>query len=199
MAAEPGSNKAAVGIQKLELSNHDLEDVARQLRLKVEIRNRSSLKVIYKNCFIGSDAVTVLVQAKLARTRDAAVALGRALAARGFLRHVGNASAFKDANVYFRFHKDEEHNHVSLREVSLGTWGQPGVSADAPNWGFAPHTAHNSLVLDLAFATRLERDLQAPNLGVREKALRDLRARVREQVSPQAPGWDNVKTTLSHP
>ena len=62
---------------------------------------------------------------------------------------------------HFRFYEDEEGNHASLNEVSLGTAKvQPGVSAESRTWGFAPHTAHNSLVLGLNFAERLEADLQ---------------------------------------
>ena len=45
------------------------------------------------------------------------------------------------------FYKDEESNKALLEEVSLGTWGPLGVFSDGRTWGFALHTAHNSLVL----------------------------------------------------
>ena len=110
-----------------------LSEVAKRVRLGVEIRNRSSMKVIYRNCFVGSDAVTFLVKSGLVQSRAAGVKLGRELAGKHHLRHVANASTFKDANLYYRFEQDEEHNHAMLREVSLGPYGVcPGVSAGAP-------------------------------------------------------------------
>jgi hypothetical protein len=81
-----------------------------------------------------------------------------------------------------------------LDQVSLGTWGQPGVSAEGKTWGFAPHTAHNSLVLDLTFAEYLEAELHAPSVSRRAAALQKLRERVREQVRPDCPGWEVQKS-----
>jgi hypothetical protein len=57
---------------------------------------------------------------------------------------------------YYRFWQDDEANHASLKEVTLGTWGQLGVSSEGRSWGFAPHTAHNSLVLGCCPRTSLE-------------------------------------------
>ena len=173
------------------------EKLVRELRLGIEIRNRSSMKRIYKNCFVASDAVTFLVKAGHAPSRGAAVTRCRELANKGLLRNVSstNTFPFKDANLYYRFQQDEEQNNALLREVSLGTAANSGVGT-GKDWGFAPHTAHNSLVLDLVFAQRLERDLQATaDLATRAAALKALRDRVRAEVHPQSPGWDSMKTT----
>jgi serine/threonine protein kinase len=178
---------------ELEGVTFDLSDICEQLRHGIEVRNRSSMKRLHKCSFVGTTAVGFLVSSGIVPNRSKAVSLGRILQEKGYIRHVTDQSKFKDAQVYFRFYKDEDANHASLDEVSLGTWGQPGVSAEGKTWGFAPHTAHNSLVLDFKFAEFLEAELHAPSVSRRAAALEQLRTRVREQVRPDCPGWEAQK------
>jgi hypothetical protein len=49
-------------------------------------------------------------------------------------------------------------------------------------WSFAPHTAHNSYVLDIALAEEIERAVAGPSIEARKMAIDKLRSRVREQA-----------------
>ncbi len=78
----------------------DLSTLTDALRHKVEIRNRSSMKRLHCNCFVGSAAVTALVSSGSASSRDKAVAIGQALVEKGFIKHVTDPSTrFKDGNM----------------------------------------------------------------------------------------------------
>ena len=69
--------------------------IARQLRRAVTIRDREWRHRIYRSCFVGTEAVDVLLRQGRADSRAGAVALGLQLERAGFLQHVRGRHVFK--------------------------------------------------------------------------------------------------------
>jgi len=86
-------------------NNDELETIARQFRENVDIDDRTYHFKIYKQCFVGSDAVDYLVKSGQAASREDAVELGRALQSPPFylFEHVTRDHAFQDAFKFYRF------------------------------------------------------------------------------------------------
>ncbi|MGK7937206.1 MAG: DEP domain-containing protein [Xenococcaceae cyanobacterium] len=73
----------------------------------VEIKTRRYQLKLYKRCFVGSEAVDLLVNhLKISRTK--AVAIGKKLVHKKVIHHVTDEHSFKDANLFYRFYEDEE-------------------------------------------------------------------------------------------
>jgi small-conductance mechanosensitive channel len=87
------------------------EDALRELaaRLRgpggVPIRDRRHLLGLHRRCFVGSEAVTWLVENE-DLTRDEAVRAGRRLVEAGLVRHVLDEHGFEDAWLFYRFAAD---------------------------------------------------------------------------------------------
>lgn len=174
--------------------DRDLEAITQLMRTHIEIRNRSWMKRVHRDCFIGSDAVEFLVTQGFADTREQAVQVGRKMVARKLIRHVTDSQAFRDAYLYYRFAEDDaEGSSLSPKEAGNGAGiflGQGGC-----RWSFCPHTAHNSYVLDIALAEEIERAVAGASIEARARAVGKLRARIREEAEPDAPDWSLLNTT----
>jgi potassium efflux system protein len=72
----------------------------------VEICDRRFRLFVYPQCFIGSEAVTWLMDTQKA-TREAAVRIGQTLVERGVIHHVTDEHSFKDEYLFYRFYEDE--------------------------------------------------------------------------------------------
>ena len=77
------------------------------MRLSIEVRNRQHLKRKFKNCFVGAEAVSWLLSASYAATRQEAVSIGKNLITKKLIRHVTDGHSFKDAFLYYRFTLDD--------------------------------------------------------------------------------------------
>ena len=122
------------------LGNRDLRDpddlagIKDIMRFHLEIRNRSFMKRVHRDCFLGSDAVDFMVEHGLADSRSQAVQIGRRLAEAKIIRHVGDNSRFKDAShLYYRFEDDDRESsmlaatnagHGDLRVYGQGSQAQ---------------------------------------------------------------------------
>jgi len=86
----------------------DLERLVERMRAPsgVEIAPRRYLLTTYPRCFVGSEAVSWLVERE-GLTRGEAVRLGRRLVAEGLVRHVLDAHDFSDRHLFYRFAADE--------------------------------------------------------------------------------------------
>ena len=90
----------------------DLLGILNLLRRHIEIRNRSWMKRIHRDCFIGSEAVDFLVTQGLADHRKEAVDIGRKMVARKLVRHVTDSQKFGDSYHYYRFAEDDLESSV---------------------------------------------------------------------------------------
>jgi hypothetical protein len=83
-----------------------LEEVVLAMRNSVgglDIRTRRHLLKSYKHCFIGSEAVTWMVENLALASRDEAVQLGQELLFNNYIQHVSDDHDFRDKNMFYRF------------------------------------------------------------------------------------------------
>ena len=125
----------------------DLQGILSLLRRHIEIRNRSWMKRIHRDCFIGSEAVDFLVTQGLADTREIAVNLCRKMAAKDMIKKVTDTQKnFSDSYHYYRF-KEDDVVGSALGDNNAGNSNGTATGQGGCKWSFAPHTAHNSYVL----------------------------------------------------
>lgn len=166
----------------------DLPGIMGLMRSHIEIRNRSWMKKIHRDCFIGSDAVDFLVTQGLVDTRDDAVNICNRMIAKKMLRNVNDSKTFRDSYTYYIFAEDDAEDAV-LGKCNAGNGDSIHYGKGGCKWSFAPHTAHNSYVLDIALAEEVERAVAGASIEARVLAISKLRQRVREQASSEAPDW----------
>eukprot|EP00753_Platysulcus_tardus_P010728 PLAT300.1.p1 GENE.PLAT300.1~~PLAT300.1.p1 ORF type:complete len:683 (+),score=331.18 PLAT300.1:33-2051(+) len=107
------------------MSVDDLPALADRLRAGISVEDRSWRLRSFKRCFLGTDAVTWLIEDGVASDVEDAVAIGNMLAAVGLLQHVTKDHDFKNEKLFYRFSVDEEdHGHLAVRE-----------DGSAPSWG----------------------------------------------------------------
>ena len=126
----------------------DLLGILSLLRRHIEIRNRSWMKRIHRDCFIGSEAIDFLVSQGLADTREMAVAMCRKMVKKKLVKPVTeNSQKFTDSYNYYRFYEDEQESAqlASSKAGNASTGVSPGQGGC--KWSFCPHTAHNSYIL----------------------------------------------------
>jgi hypothetical protein len=139
------------------MNEDDLTGIMNLMRRHIEIRNRSWLKRIHRDCFIGSDAVDFLVTQGFADTRKAAVEMGLKMANRKLIRNITDSRKFSDTLHYYRFTEDDNPVSVLARNNAGNGLGAVVFGHGGCKWSFAPHTAHNSYVLDIGLAEEIER------------------------------------------
>jgi potassium efflux system protein len=89
-------------------SNEEISSVLRRLRGPngVAVLDRRYLLTVYRQCFVGRDAVDWMTRT-LGLTRVEAVELGQLLIDRSIVRHVLDEHGFKDGNYFYRFSADQ--------------------------------------------------------------------------------------------
>ena len=127
----------------------DLQGILSLLRRHIEIRNRSWMKRIHRDCFIGSEAIDFLVTQGLADSREIAVNLCKKMASQDLIRKVTDTTGhFSDSYHYYRF-KEDDIDNSTLGDCNAGNSNGPTTGQGGCKWSFAPHTAHNSYVLGM--------------------------------------------------
>ncbi len=164
------------------------------MRRHIEIRNRSWLKRIHRDCFIGSEAVDFLVTQGFADSRKSAVEMGLKMAARKLIRNITDSRKFSDSLHYYRFQEDDNPASILARS-NAGNGTGLSLGHGGCKWSFAPHTAHNSFALDIGLAEEIERAVAGASVEARAHAINKLRSRIREQAENDAPNWDLIQTT----
>jgi len=168
----------------------DLSGIRSLARMHIEIRNRSWMKRIHRDCFIGSDFVDFLVNQGLAGSRLDAVNIGKKMISSKLIKHITSSGSFKDAYLYYRFAEDDDSSTAVLAATNAGNGsGSSFLGLGGCKWSIAPHTAHNSFVLDISLAEDLERAVSGASVEARARAIQTLRNRVIEQADPSAPDW----------
>ncbi len=105
--------------------NADLEELGARVKSALDIRDRKYgfPSKIYPKCFVGSEAVTQLVQEGIASDEDDAVRIGNMMLNAGMFHHVLDAHPFKNEELFYRFVSDEDHGTVARKpDGSAGRW-----------------------------------------------------------------------------
>ena len=98
-------------------SEESLENMAKAFRGCVELKDRRFRLKTYKQCFVGSEAVDILVQTRLVETRKDAVEFGRTLMRElGLFQHVTGDHSFLDEPKFYRF---TEHGKPQSRMLPM--------------------------------------------------------------------------------
>lgn len=93
------------------------DGIAAALKAGVEIKDRKYRLTLYKECFVGSEAVDFMVSQGVARSRSDAVKLGNALIADfHIIEHVTRDHEFKDDYLFYRFIGQNERGSFAVNE-----------------------------------------------------------------------------------
>jgi len=84
----------------------DVDQLCELLRSKLDVTDRKYMMKTYEKCFVGREAVKVLVSAEVAADEEEAVSIGNALLSAGALAHVTKDHAFKNEDLFYRFKAD---------------------------------------------------------------------------------------------
>lgn len=98
------------------LTGQSPEALATRLSSVLDVSDRRWGLADYPRCFVGSDAVQVLMHV-LHRSRDEVVALGQALGDLGLLVHVVQEHPFLDQNLYYRLAWSATADAIDAAEV----------------------------------------------------------------------------------
>ncbi len=172
--------------EEAQFSKNELEALAQRTHQLFDIADRKHgfPAKSYLKCFVGSEAVQVLIREGFASDIADALRIGNILLSAGIFHHVQQAHPFRDDYLFYRFAKDEEHGQVATRsDGSKVSWadflGPTGPTADSlqprlperddrlgefpaedlEEIGIAPLDDHNTRLLDHAHPARWE----APN------------------------------------
>jgi hypothetical protein len=126
--AESGSTES-----RFVSSAEKLEKVAAAMRKDIKVKNRRWYHRVYKNAFVGSEAVTYLVDSGAAKTRVEAVQLGRELSqVCKLFEHVERDHEFADEQLFYSFipiiDTSVEHDVSTLRSIAEAF--EQGVEVD---------------------------------------------------------------------
>ncbi|MGM0557770.1 MAG: FAD-containing oxidoreductase [Myxococcota bacterium] len=103
----------------------ELDQLAAQMREKVEVRDRKYHLKTYEDCFVGTEAVDWLVSSGIARDRSQAILVGNILHQAGYFHHVTRDHEFKDEDLFYRFAVDEDHGRkADDREGGSFAWSE---------------------------------------------------------------------------
>ena len=171
-----------------------VQEVTSLLYLGLDIRDRKrpKTKVILPSCFIGGEAVSWLTNKGYAATRAEATRLGDEMIGLGLVQAL-DPGLFHMMDAYLLYQFTGDVADAACR-------GEVGLplhvgEKEGKRWAFPAHTAHNSLVLDIALARELEAGFATvPPTDERDNAARacallKLRERVRQAAKRSAPGW----------
>ena len=112
--------------EQLVLNGDDLEELVASFRSKVDISDRKYgfPSKLYKNCFVGTEAVHVLMDEGMATDVEDAVRIGNIMLESGVFHHVQRAHGFKNEYLFYRFAADEDHGELA----------QPGEAGTLVKW-----------------------------------------------------------------
>jgi hypothetical protein len=100
-------------------SNIDDKDLADEFRSMVIVKDRKWRLKTYRNCFVGSEAVDMLISSGHAKTREEAVLLGRRLGqVEGLFEHVCADHPFIDGYLFYQFNKQSREQGSFATAVS---------------------------------------------------------------------------------
>ncbi len=94
--------------QQESLSESELRELSRGMHGVVERRDRRYRLRLYRNCFVGSEAVTWLAQTQKT-TREQAVTIGQQLVENCIIHPIADEHPFMDDYFFYRFYEDSRN------------------------------------------------------------------------------------------
>eukprot|EP00300_Choanocystis_sp_HF-7_P024924 c26523_g1_i1.p1 GENE.c26523_g1_i1~~c26523_g1_i1.p1 ORF type:complete len:416 (-),score=85.17 c26523_g1_i1:70-1317(-) len=112
-------NNLPVAFPKLSISTNEIEMLVRAMRNEVAVKDRFWGFRTFENCFVGSQAVSWLVQSAWATSREDAVMIGRWLLNMGHFHHVCRQHQFKDGKFFYRWTEIQASwpEHILLNDL----------------------------------------------------------------------------------
>jgi hypothetical protein len=109
-------------------------------------RNYGLLNTSYKNCFVGSEVVTWLVDKSIAGSRESALEMCRTLLAVGVIHHVCGDHHFEDDYFFYRYVSDDNTPPAAAAATAavLAASGKSGKSATRERGLFRRNSAGGS-------------------------------------------------------
>ena len=149
-----------LNLVEMNIGVQELRDIARDLEANIELRDNRNLMRIYRNTFVGREAVDYLVTHKqhVCKSRLEAVQVGRAIARKFHLfEHVTRDFDFCDDDHFFQFNKPKLRSFWIEEErvqPKLGDISQEGVSDKTPfrnkRYNLIEDTRFHSITEDLS-------------------------------------------------
>lgn len=90
-------------LSKQQTAGEELAALVASYEKILEVKDRKYNFKVYENCFVGNEAVTVLVNENLAENRREATAKMEQLLQAGLIHHVSREHLFEDKNLFYRF------------------------------------------------------------------------------------------------
>eukprot|EP01084_Bolivina_argentea_P174467 302231_1 len=100
-----------------------IQSKAEMLEKRIEIKNRKFNLKAYSNCFIGSEAIKVMIKLRLAQNTEQAIQFGNRLMDTGLIAHVTDSNSFEDGKPpYFytftpKYYKQKKSDYISSRNI----------------------------------------------------------------------------------
>eukprot|EP01083_Nonionella_stella_P118641 354250_1 len=85
------------------MTDEDLLRQGRSLELQLVIKDRKWRSKIYKNCFVGSEAIPIIIGLHLASDTSDAIQFGNSLIQNEIIAHITHKIGFKNQNLYYKF------------------------------------------------------------------------------------------------
>lgn len=104
---------------KNEVNEDDVMDITNFLKSKLEIVDRNYQFKTYPKCFVGSDAVDLMVKHGYAFNEYDAERIGNLLMSQGVFHHVLREQAFKNGLFFYRFASDDSGASHGKSDQSL--------------------------------------------------------------------------------
>lgn len=98
-----------------------LLEKATTLEKNLDIQDRKWRFKTFKNCFIGSEAIKIIINLKYATNISEAIALGNAFIKHDIIKHVTRKHRFKNEHLYYKFTKTYKlmNNTNTIPEVLI--------------------------------------------------------------------------------
>ncbi|EGD80540.1 mercuric reductase [Salpingoeca rosetta] len=112
----------------------ELDSIVMRLEQGLEVKDRRYRLKSYKNCFVGSDAVALMMSSGITNTEEDAVLLGNVLLDAGYIAHVLREHRFENKRLFYRFTKHEDHgapaSDASSWAAFLGSMNETDTDSD---------------------------------------------------------------------
>jgi hypothetical protein len=134
--ADTAGDSSVADDAQTTISSVEIEELAKVMRATIKVKNRRYHLKVYKDVFLGSEAITFLVNSGSARNREDAVQLGRRLAeVCNLFEHTERNHPLKDEQLFYRF--IPEGNKLDLVKLkSIAERFEKGVQVKDNRYGF---------------------------------------------------------------